>query len=276
MIQQNPSTLQENSRRFDQQSRVTPIANLAVASYNIHGCRGAGRRREPTRVAQVINELQCDVVGLQEVDSRNGPHAHSMQLDYLARETGMQAIAGSTILRHDGDYGNALLTCLPIVDVRRHDFSFRRREPRGALDVKLAFNGGTARVLVTHLGLNPKERRFQVKKLLQLLAGDTHEEVVVVLGDINEWLPVSRPLRWLHGLLGKPPWQRTFPVWCPLFALDRVWVRPASAIVRISAHRTAASRRASDHFPIKAYLNTEAGLGTICLSPGDARDYNFQ
>jgi endonuclease/exonuclease/phosphatase family metal-dependent hydrolase len=178
-----------------------------------------------------------------------------MQLDYLADETGMRGIAGATILRHEGHYGNALLTRLPVLKVRRHDFSFLRREPRGALDVDLDLHGRIARVLVTHLGLHPKERRFQVKKLLQLLSHWEREQLVIVLGDINEWLPISRPLRWLHGLLGKPPWQRTFPVWFPLFALDRVWVRPRSAIVRIGAHRSEVSRKASDHFPIKACIS---------------------
>ena len=237
------------------------VADLCVASYNIHGCRGIDRRREPARVAQVIRELQCDVVGLQEVDSRGGPHAHSMQLDYLARETEMQAVAGATILRHDGDYGNALLTRLPVRDVRRHDFTFHRREPRGALDVELELPGTTVRVLVTHLGLKPKERRFQVQKLMKLLANADGEQLIVVLGDINEWLPISRPLRWLHGLLGKPPWQRTFPVWFPLFALDRVWVRPRSAIVRIRSHRSRISRLASDHLPIKASISLPANRG---------------
>ncbi len=64
------------------------------------------------------------------------------------------------------------------------------------------------------------------------------DQPVVVLGDINEWLPLSRPLRWLHGLLGKPPWQRTFPVWAPMFALDRVWVRPRGSLLSFSVHRT--------------------------------------
>ncbi|HET6756639.1 MAG TPA: endonuclease/exonuclease/phosphatase family protein [Burkholderiales bacterium] len=230
---------------------------FSVASYNIHQCVGTDFRRDPARVAEVIRELECDVVGLQEVDSRDGPHMHSMQLDYLASETGMQGIAGATILRHEGHYGNAVLTSLPVLDVRRHDFSFLRREPRGALDVDLDLRGRVVRVLVTHLGLNPKERRFQVKKLLHLVAQSDRERLVIVLGDINEWLPISRPLRWLHGLLGKPPWQRTFPVWCPVFALDRVWVKPMSAIVRVGAHRSEVSRKASDHFPIKAYLSIE-------------------
>jgi endonuclease/exonuclease/phosphatase family metal-dependent hydrolase len=227
---------------------------FSVASYNIHQCVGLDRRRDAARIAAVIRDLDCDAIGLQEVDSRAGPHADSKQLAYLARATGMQAIEGPTILRHDGDYGNALLTRCPVRAIRRHDLSFSGREPRGALDVDLDVDGHRVRVIVTHLGLRPAERRFQVKLLLKLLHPVEAGELVVALGDINEWLPIGRPLRWLHGLLGSPPTQRTFPTWCPLLALDRVWVRPRSALVDVRAHLRAPARFASDHYPLRAVI----------------------
>ncbi|AAZ97426.1 conserved hypothetical protein [Thiobacillus denitrificans ATCC 25259] len=228
--------------------------SFSVASYNIHQCVGVDRRRDAARIATVIRDLDCDAIGLQEVDSRAGPHADSKQLEYLAEATGMQALAGPTILRHDGDYGNALLTRRPILAVRRHDLSFRSREPRGALDVDLDVHGHRVRVIVTHLGLRPAERRYQVKLLLKLLHPVEPGQPVVALGDINEWLPLSRPLRWMHGLLGPPPWQRTFPTLLPMFALDRVWVRPHSALVDLRAHRRKPARMASDHYPLRAVI----------------------
>lgn len=88
--------------------------SFSVASYNIHQCVGTDGRRDAERIAAVIRDLDCDAIGLQEVDSRAGPHADSMQLGYLACATGMDALAGPTILRHDGDYGNALLS-MPLV-----------------------------------------------------------------------------------------------------------------------------------------------------------------
>lgn len=227
---------------------------FSVASYNIHQCVGMDRRRDAGRIASVIRDLDCDAIGLQEVDSRAGPHAESKQLDYLAHAAGMDAIAGPTILRHDGDYGNALLTRRPVLAIRRHDISFSSREPRGALDVDLDVEGHRVRVIVTHLGLRPAERRYQVKLLLKLLHPVEPGELVVALGDINEWLPIGRPLRWLHGLLGSPPTQRTFPTWFPLFALDRVWVRPRSALVDVRAHVRSPARMASDHYPLKAVI----------------------
>ena len=62
-----------------------------------------------------------------------------------------------------------ILTRRRVLDVRRVDLTVYRREPRGALDVDLDIDGRTVRVLVTHLGLLPGERRKQVRRLLDLL-----------------------------------------------------------------------------------------------------------
>jgi endonuclease/exonuclease/phosphatase family metal-dependent hydrolase len=77
---------------------------------------------------------------------------------------------------------------------------------------------------------------------------------VIVLGDINEWLPLGRPLRWMNALFGRSPVERSFPSRWPLLALDRVWVRPRHALVALKAHRTALAQRASDHLPVKAIV----------------------
>jgi len=230
---------------------------LRIASYNIHRCVGTDMKSDVARVGRVIQEMGCDTIGLQEVDHTAGGQSESMQLDYLAKLTGMEPVAGPTILRHEGHYGNALLTRRRILDVRRHDLSYRGYEPRGALEVDLEASGRAIRVIVMHLGLFPAERRYQVKKILTLLRAIPVEQPVIVLGDINEWLPIGRPLRWLHGLMGKPPRERSFPVYAPMFALDRVWVRPRSALMSFSVHRSADARRASDHFPVKAVIDPE-------------------
>ena len=45
---------------------------IRVVSYNIHRCVGMDGRQDPGRVAEVIRELDADIVGLQEVDSKPG------------------------------------------------------------------------------------------------------------------------------------------------------------------------------------------------------------
>src|SRR5262245_26589698 len=100
---------------------------VRVASYNVHRCIGSDGRCNPQRVADVLEELDCDVIGLQEVDNSPGKAPTSMQLEYLARRTGMSAVAGMRIVRHMGHYGNAMLTRHRILGVRRHDLSFSWR-----------------------------------------------------------------------------------------------------------------------------------------------------
>ena len=222
---------------------------LRIASYNVHACRGTDGKKDAERIVRVIEELGCDTIGLQEVDYR---------LDYIAQKLGMQAIPGLTLARHDGPFGNALLTRRKVLEVRRLGFTYSRREPRNALDVDLEVNGETVRVIVTHLGLWPAERRYQVKKILEMIRSTPTYERVIVLGDINEWLPLGRPLRWMNGLFGRCPAERSFPSRWPLVALDRVWVRPRHALLALKAHRTPLAELASDHLPVKALIALHA------------------
>jgi len=241
-----PGTSLANWRALDAQ--LGPEC-FRIASYNVHACRGTDGKKDAQRIVQVIEELGCDTVGLQEVDYR---------LDYIAQKLGMQAIPGLTLARHDGPFGNALLTRRKVLDVRRLGFTYSRREPRNALDVDLEVNGETVRVIVTHLGLWPAERRYQVQQILKMLKETPIRERVVVLGDINEWLPLGRPLRWMNALFGRCPAERSFPSRWPLVALDRVWVRPRHALLALKAHRSPLAELASDHLPVKAIIALHA------------------
>jgi len=225
---------------------------LRLASYNIHECVGADGRRDPARILDVLREIDADVIGLQEVDARPSETSASMQMQYLAGALGHHAIFGPTLQRsHGGEYGNALLTRRPVLDVRHVDLTVYRREPRAALDVDLDVDGVPVRVIVTHLGLLPGERRKQVRRLLDRL-GDNRTDVVVLCGDMNEWFAVGRPLRWLHARLGRTTGVPTFPAAFPVFALDRIWVHPRPALAALTAHESPTARSASDHLPMIA------------------------
>ena len=231
-------------------------ARLRVASYNIHECVGGDGRRDAERVALVLREIDADVIGLQEVDARLGTTRMSMQMQYLANTLRLHAVAGPTLQRGSGHYGNALLTRRPVLDVRHVDLTVYRREPRGAIDADLDVDGAVVRVIVTHLGLLPGERRTQVRRLLDIL-GRPRSDVVILLGDIHEWFSVGRPLRWLHSRLGQTAGVATFPAARPVFALDRIWVHPRPAMLSLTAHATPIARVASDHLPVTADVGFE-------------------
>ncbi|MDD5330486.1 MAG: endonuclease/exonuclease/phosphatase family protein [Sulfuricella sp.] len=219
---------------------------LKVVTYNIHGGIGQDGRYDPQRILDVIASLDPDICALQEVESLHGqPHLFAQ----WGEAAGYQVIFGHTQMRQDGAYGNAVLSRLPVAAVRRMDLTFAGREPRGALDVELDCNGVPLRVLATHLGLMPRERRHQIQLLLSALTR-TEADRIVLMGDINEWFLWGRPLRWLHAFFGGSHTRRTFPSRWPMFALDRIWTHPWQMLGSVSAHRSPAARIASDHLPL--------------------------
>jgi endonuclease/exonuclease/phosphatase family metal-dependent hydrolase len=230
---------------------------LALASYNIHRCFGTDRKYLPERIAEVIQALDADIVGLQEVDMRLLVDGRP-QLEFLAETLRMNAIAGAAIQDHRGHFGNALLTRLPVDAVRRLDLSVRRFEPRGAIDSEMRFAGGALRVVATHLGLNAAERRLQVRYLLHALDGAPRGAPCIVVGDFNEWKPTGGALRALNRRFGPSVALRTFPSRFPLLPLDRIWVWPPPAAHRVQVYATPLTRSASDHLPIRAEITWQA------------------
>jgi endonuclease/exonuclease/phosphatase family metal-dependent hydrolase len=229
-----------------------------VATYNIHRAVGRDGVFDPERVGEVMAEFDAHVIALQEV--QHG--AAGRDLIRLFRDRlGAEAVSGVTMLRRDAEYGNVLLTRYPVLSVARHDLSVPPHEPRGAIDAILDCGGWHLRVLATHLGLVPYERRYQVRRLLATL--DAHAELpTLLMGDLNEWFLWGRPVRWLHMQFRRTPAPATFPARRPVFALDRLWVRPRAMLERLAVHASPLARVASDHLPLVATLDPRAVAAT--------------
>lgn len=225
-------------------------ATLTVASYNIHGGVGADGHCVPKRIAAVLRETGADVIALQEVESRSTGFD---MLAFLAGELQMTGVPGPTLLADDGDYGNGLLTRYPTANTQRIDLSVPHREPRGAIDTEIDIGGTRLRVIATHLGLRPAERRHQVQRLLDIFEHDRMLPTIF-MGDVNEWFLIGRPLRWLHRHFKSTPAPATFPARLPLLALDRIWVKPRPMLLSIRRHDTPLARLASDHLPVVACI----------------------
>ncbi len=205
-------------------------------------------RYDPARINDVLAEMDADVVALQEVASLE---QHGEFLTELQRATGFTVVAGPTLTRRGSDFGNAVLSRFPVDRFARIDLAISGCEPRGALDVCIDIGGRRLRVLGTHLGLRPAERREQVRRLLGVIE-DGDPATTVLMGDVNEWYLWGRPLRWLHAHFRSTPAPPTFPSQRPVFALDRIWIQPSDSLRRLGVHATALSRVASDHLPLVA------------------------
>ena len=192
-------------------------------------------------------------MSLQEVLSDPGD-APSSHLRILAEKTGMHmAVAGPTMRKADGHYGNALLSRFPITRVRLHDISLGAFEPRGIIDADIRVGDQTVRVLATHFGLWPTERNRQAMRLLEILP-ENPAQPLIVMGDMNCWVPGSPALRRLQARLGKSATMRSYPAPLPLLSLDRIWIQPAGYRLVVEAPRSRLAWIASDHLPMVATI----------------------
>ena len=205
-----------------------------MASYNIHGCIGTDRKHDTTRIARVIREINADVLGLQELHAHGVGPDPSDEIQLLAAVSEFEVVTGTTFVGPRGDYGIALFSRLPVLAVRRIDLHVPPREPRCALDVDVAVDGGAIRVITTHLGLAPWERRLQVQRLTEAIVRDP-SRLTVVLGTSTNGS--SWRAHWHLGAhFGQSSRARTWPSWQPLFALDRIWVHPPEALAAVWVH----------------------------------------
>ena len=225
---------------------------LSAATYNIHKCVGRDGHHRPERTFAVLRELDADVLGIQEFDSRPRRRRGPITVGAFEEALGDQALAQPTMTAGGGFHGNLLLTRLPILASREIRFGSTGFERRGALLADLEVAGGPVRVVVTHLGLLPGIRRRQAARLVAEMAADD-DRPLVLLGDLNEWLPRGGCLGILGRHFPQMSCEPTWPAARPLIAYDRVGAGGGAA--RLEAARVPASPlalEASDHLPLRA------------------------
>ena len=228
-------------------------------SYNVHACVGKDGEFRPDRIVDVLENLNADFIGLQEVEERFV--GATKVSDYIADRLGMNVYRGPTLERRGVEYGNLLLSRAPAGQVTTHNLSVPGREPRSAIEAEFSVEKTRLRLVVTHFGLAARERRQQLEQLADVLAHD-RAEIRLLLGDLNEWRPSSGFERRLRNLFGAYARRRTFPARRPALALDRILANPADRITGLRAVRNAMTASASDHLPIVADLTLDSLANT--------------
>lgn len=228
-----------------------------VASYNVHKCVGVDGRFDPGRIAQVIREIAPDVIALQEADKRFGARHGLLDLVRLKEETGLVPVPVESVnAAAHGWHGNVVLFRQGLVrDV--HQVSLPGLEPRGALVVDIDLESGAAlRIVAAHLGLLRRSRSQQARMIIELMRS-RDERPTLLLGDLNEWRLGGRSaLSALDAAFGAMPVPvPSFPAGLPLLALDRIIANRPEILSAIAVHDTPLARVASDHLPIKAFVD---------------------
>jgi endonuclease/exonuclease/phosphatase family metal-dependent hydrolase len=233
---------------------------LRVATYNVHRCRGMDGRTSPSRIADVIRQIEPDVIALQEVVGA-GPSS-SGHAEELGALLGMGWVMAPTRHLRGCLFGNVVLSRLPIRHHAQYDLSWKTCEPRCAQRVDIAIGDDTLHFYNVHLGTAFLERRHQAGRLATILHDRRVDTPKVVLGDFNEWMKglatsvLSERLKSID-LRKHLRRRRTYPGVLPVLHLDHIYYDGQVEVVNLELPRTRLSLLASDHLPLVAELKVK-------------------
>jgi endonuclease/exonuclease/phosphatase family metal-dependent hydrolase len=217
-------------------------SSLRIASYNIHQGFGLDFRMKTERIGEVLQALNADLIGLQEV--------YQPQAVTLAAQLGYSFHMVGTEERRRGMYGNAILSRQEPLGVRRFSLAQEGKEPRAGVWVTFSLGGQRVHFLNVHLGLSEKERAAQASHLIsKVLPIEVGPKILV--GDLNEWRDreATALLASAFSFSNAP---KTFPAFLPLIKLDRLyWDAPLQS-KSIEVWRKNQASFASDHAPLVA------------------------
>ncbi len=253
---------------------------VRFATYNVHKCRGMDGRVRPRRIVGVLEEIDADIIGLQEVLCISSGRSSLHQADYIAGALGLDYCFGETRKLNGGIYGNVILSRFPIITGRNYDISVPGRVSRGCLRADIDIDDHLAHIFNVHLGTGYMERRRQAVRLVdsEILHNDELEGVRVMLGDFNEWtrgLTTRALSSRLHAVnvrryaASGRTFRKTFPGILPIFGLDNIFFDPEVMLSSFRVWKSKLSLIASDHLPVVADFRWERGSNQdIC--PGQA------
>jgi endonuclease/exonuclease/phosphatase family metal-dependent hydrolase len=228
---------------------------VRIATYNIHRCRGLDGRTRPDRIAAVLRTINADVVALQEVVGA-GPHGGG-HAEEIGAALGMGWVMTPVRLLRGHQFGNAVLSRLPISQHLEHDLSWKTCEARKLQRVDIALTGCTLHVYNVHLGTAILERRHQARRLATIVSDRHVAGPKLVLGDFNEWMRglattlLSAKLNSvdLRNFLVR---RRTYPGVFPVLHLDHIYYAGRVEVLGVEVPRTRLALVASDHLPLVA------------------------
>lgn len=230
---------------------------LRCLTYNIYHGEDMNGGSNLEAVAGIIKSVSADIVALQEVD-KNVNRSHNIDLAAeLGRLTGMHALFGKAMDYDGGEYGEAVLSRFPVIELVNHALPHSQgHEPRAALAVIAQLpNGEKFKFIGTHLDhpKNSPDRLQQAIKINEIVSSDSMPTILA--GDLND-TPESEPIRILRGLwtdAAANSAQFTYPSVNPERRIDYILYYPKNRW-RVTESQVLDEEIASDHRPVLTIL----------------------
>ncbi len=244
----------------------SPTNVLRLMTYNVHSCIGVDGKLSPDRIARVIARYDVDVVCLQELDVGRTRSNEVDQAHAIAQYLEMDFHFHPSIHVEEEQYGDAILTSLPMRLVKAEKLPTSDGkpdiEPRGALWAAVEFNGREIHIINTHLGLLARERMAQIEALTgsEWLGHPECNAPFILCGDFNA-LPSSAVCRRLGRLLvdaqaeldnHRP--RSTFFGRFPTLRIDHIYLSHDFDIRAAIVPKNKLTQVASDHLPLVAEI----------------------
>lgn len=230
---------------------------IKLMTYNIQIGENVSRTGiDLNRTAAAIARTNPDVVSLNEVDVNANRSGKIDMPQILGQRLNMQYTFGMASLREPGEYGNAILSKLPLNQLEVFPIPSTPDESRSAT---IALIGGETPfyLITTHFSYQGDEAteaiRVQAAEAITALLIEKGYTPAVLMGDLNT-APDGSVIQKLRDLGWKiandaNPELKTFPADNPQELLDYIAVYPADC-AEFSGYRVVNEPEASDHRPV--------------------------
>lgn len=238
----------------------TDTIHLKVMTYNIYS--GQKVYSGPTGVeaiAEVIKQVNPDIVGLEEFETKSSVVDYQDMISLLKEETGLSySFFVHTTYPHGGDYGNLILSKYPLSEGKRYLLPREDTDvdiyPRAMGIVSVVKNHTNFHFMVTHLSSTLESNRIlQAQSIMDTIADVTGS--IILVGDMNAYAD-SSPLnifyqRFVISCLNGD-YGLTIDTPIPTKAIDFILHTPDQGITPLSYNVDYDAYYQSDHFPVVA------------------------
>jgi endonuclease/exonuclease/phosphatase family metal-dependent hydrolase len=159
---------------------------LLVLTYNIEGHAALLRSDHIAQIADVINAVHPDVVGINEAHRKTFQARFADEVEELRRRTHMNGVFGRSYSFMGGAFGNAVLTRGDIVRSDVHPLP-GTGEPRTLLEALVRIDGGTIDFMVAHTSAWGSINRLQRGEQLACMNSWVRSSAypTILTGDFN-------------------------------------------------------------------------------------------